>query len=257
MSQSIHFACTMCGKCCHNLRLPLSVDEAIDWAHSGGRVEFFCEAIPWPEEPLGDDLPARHKRQRSFAAISGELPIRVVVNLVASFDGACPFLQADMRCGAYAYRPRVCRIYPAEVNPFVPLDPAGKVCPPEAWCQANDVLTRNGIIVDTYIATVAAQSREADARDVDAKARACFELGISTVALANEGVTIYSPDRERVFSILSAARGSTDKVGLNEWLFVSNRSSTREILEEIGATVASEDGGARAEFRYFPSGAEP
>ncbi|MBN3845567.1 YkgJ family cysteine cluster protein [Paraburkholderia sp. Ac-20342] len=253
MSQTIHFACTMCGKCCHDLRLPLSIDEAIVWLRDGGEVEFFCEAIPWPEEPPEDNLLARHKRQRSFATASGELPVRIVVNLVASFEGACPFLQTDMRCGAYTKRPRVCRIYPAEVNPFIELDPGSKACPPEAWSQDNRVLARHGVIVDAEIAELAAQSRRVDAQDVDTKARACAALGISTAALANEGFAIHSPDRDSMLRALSAARESTgsESVDPMQWSFVSNRSSTRQVLDEIGAKITPSEDGATSGFRYF------
>lgn len=243
----------MCGKCCHDLRLPLSVDEAMTWLGNGGQVELFCEAIPWPVEPAETDLPAQHKKRRSFAAASGTLPLRVVVNLVASYAGACPFLQADLRCGVYETRPRVCRIYPAEVNPFVELDPAGKACPPEAWGGENRVLARGGVIVDAEIATLVAQSREADARDTGAKARLCASLGVSTAALANEGFAMHTPDLATLLHALSVARESTEGAlgGPPQWSFVSNRSATRTVLEEIGAKVAPLENGTSDACRYY------
>jgi Fe-S-cluster containining protein len=130
MTMDLNFACTMCGNCCHNLRLPLSVNEAIRWLERGGDVQVFCEAMPWPVEPSTDDGQAQHRRIRSFAAESGELAIRVMVTVVAAFDGACPHLQPDMRCGGYEARPNVCRIYPAEINPFIEPMPTHKACPP-------------------------------------------------------------------------------------------------------------------------------
>lgn len=258
MSQTLHFSCTMCGKCCHDLRLPLSVDEAIGWLGNGGEVECFCEAIPWPLEPAADDLPARHKRRRSFAARSGKLPVRVIVNLVASYEGACPFLQADLRCGVYETRPRVCRIYPAEVNPFVELDPARKACPPEAWSPENRVLARGGVIVDAQIAALAAQSREADAQDASVKAALCASLGISTAALSNEGFAIHSPDRDALYRALRAARESGlreadlhDEPDAMQWSFASNRAPTRTVLEEIGANVTPLRNNATNACRYL------
>ncbi|WP_338000302.1 hypothetical protein [Burkholderia gladioli] len=43
---TVHFSCTMCGRCCHDLRLPLSIDEALAWLARGGEVQLFCDAIP-------------------------------------------------------------------------------------------------------------------------------------------------------------------------------------------------------------------
>jgi len=132
----INFACTTCGQCCHDLRLPLTIAEANYWLKRGGQFELLCEAIPWPVEPRPGDAQAAYKRARSSAAMSGTLPVRVSIILTAAFAGACPNLRADMLCGRYDERPLVCRIYPAEINPFVPLVPKNKACPPEAWQTA-------------------------------------------------------------------------------------------------------------------------
>ena len=35
----IHFACTRCGNCCRNLKLPLTVAEAIGWIGDGNSVQ--------------------------------------------------------------------------------------------------------------------------------------------------------------------------------------------------------------------------
>ena len=48
--------------------------------------------------------------------MSGSLPTRVVVILTGAYEGPCPNLQPDMRCGIYEQRPLVCRIYPAEIK---------------------------------------------------------------------------------------------------------------------------------------------
>ena len=140
----IDFECTMCGNCCHDLRLPLTVAEALAWLGRGNEVQILCEALPWPEEPAADNLQAAHKRRRSFAAMSGSLPTRIVVILTGAFVGPCPNLQADMRCRIYEERPFVCRIYPAEINPFIELVPANKGCPPEAWTPGLAPLVRAG-----------------------------------------------------------------------------------------------------------------
>jgi Fe-S-cluster containining protein len=232
----INFECTMCGKCCHDLKLPLSVDEALVWLERGGDVQFLCEAVPWPDEPAADDLPAQHKRRRSFAASSGELPVRIVVVLAAAFDGACPHLQPNLSCGVYEQRPNVCRIYPAELNPFIELNPQQKACPPEAWSPDKPLLIRAQRVVDVETAALIAQSRAADAADAQTKAHACAELGIHTAALANEGLVVYSPPSAESIAVLKRARCAGNADGfVPEWRIASNRRETVDTLESIGA----------------------
>ena len=88
---NIHFDCTMCGKCCHNLKLPLSIAEARSWLRRGGDVELLCDATPAIAEPDDDDAAARSVWQRSFAGTSSALPVRICVTLVAAFEGRLPF----------------------------------------------------------------------------------------------------------------------------------------------------------------------
>lgn len=246
----IDFDCTMCGKCCHNLRLPLTVAEAITWLRRGHRTQLFLEAIPWPEEPPEDNLIAAHKRRRSFPASSGSLPIRVVAVIVAAFDGPCPNLKEDMRCGVYGSRPLVCRIYPAEINPFIPLNPEQKACPPEAWIQATTPLLRQGNIVDAQIAALIAESRNTDAADVDAKAALCEALGITGAALSNEGFVVYTPDASTLLSALESAQAAIAPVRPQSWQFVSNRSATVDALRSVDA-VASERSAWETESAEF------
>jgi len=237
MSHSIHFSCTKCGKCCHDLGLPLSVEEAIAWLRAGGDVKCFSEAISWPVEPDVANLPAQHKRKRSFPAQSGKLPVRVTVTLVALFDGPCPNLGADMRCGIYSERPRVCRIYPAEVNPLIRLDPVSKACPPEAWTVDMPLFARDGRVVDTTTESLIEASRRADSADVAAKEILCQSLGISIAAMANEGVAVWSFERGVMSRALEACRDGVGRepAGGSQWRLMTNRDSTYQILEEIGA----------------------
>lgn len=235
---NIDFNCTMCGKCCHDLRLPLTVAEAITWLRQGHHVQLFLEAIPWPEEPADDNLIAAHKRRRSFPASSGSLPIRVVAVIVAAFDGPCPNLKEDMRCGAYERRPLVCRVYPAEINPFIPLNPEQKACPPEAWIHATSPLLRQGKIVDARIAALIAESRDTDAADVKAKAALCEALGITSAALGNEGFVVHSPDASALLSALESAQATVAPVRPASWRFVSNRSATVDALRSVDAVVS-------------------
>ncbi|HEY2021620.1 YkgJ family cysteine cluster protein [Paraburkholderia sp.] len=252
VAMTVHFSCTMCGKCCHDLRLPLSIDEALVWSERGGDVQLFCEGIPWPVEPPETDLLAAHKRGRSFPVMSGELPVRIAVTVVASFSGACPNLSEDMRCGAYEDRPRVCRIYPAEVNPFVELVPSGKACPPEAWGDDKLVLVEQGRLVDSETDRLIRLCRESDRNDANAKESLCFQLGASAAAIANEGFTVYSASRDTIISALKKARmENPDRADRLGWTLISNRQSTVDTLVSVGAqSVSTANTGAR-EFDYI------
>ncbi|PCE23841.1 zinc/iron-chelating domain-containing protein [Paraburkholderia acidicola] len=239
----LDFDCTMCGKCCHGLRLALTVDEARAWLQRGGRVELMCEAIPWPVEPAAENREAQYRRARSFPAASGTLPVRIAVLLVATFDGACPNLGADMRCGIYHERPLVCRIYPAEINPFVVLAPANKGCPPDAW-QGTPMI-RHGQLIDSEVQASIDQARAASARDVSIKAQLCAALGVEHAALANEGFVTYAPESDVLLAALDAIPdGMHDKAHdhrhthATPWNLISNRHETVETLTSVGALAA-------------------
>jgi Fe-S-cluster containining protein len=254
---TIHFSCTQCGKCCHNLRLPLSLAEASAWLRRGGDIELFCEGIPWPVEPPGNDAQAMHKRKLSFPVVSGALPIRVVITVVAAFDGACPNLQPDGQCGIYEARPRVCRIYPAEVNPFILLTPESKACPPEAWSADKPVFFAEGRWAEAETVDTINASRSAAAHDAPLKRHLCAHLGVSTVALANEGFIIYTFARDVLLQALEHVESDdTHALPVPEWQFVSNRRATVDVLSSIEANCALSSSLAQTHVRYmefFPS----
>jgi Fe-S-cluster containining protein len=234
----LHFSCTMCGRCCHDLRLPLGLAEASTWLREGGDVELFCEAIPWPQEMPADDGVAQHKRKRSFSAASGTLPVRVIVSVLATFEGACPNLRSDMSCGIYERRPTACRIYPAEVNPFLSVDPSQKLCPPEAWDTQTVLQTDTGSWADATVAEAVEARRGSDYREAGAKARLCELLGIVEAGLTNEGVVTHMPERSRLLAALDAV--SVDGLpGTVEpdWVLVSHRQQTLALLASAGASL--------------------
>jgi Fe-S-cluster containining protein len=268
MSMDIDFECTMCGKCCHDLRLPLTVAEALAWLERGNEVQILCEALPWPEEPAADNLQAAHKRRRSFAAMSGSLPTRIVVILTGAFVGPCPNLQADMRCRIYEERPFVCRIYPAEINPFIELVPANKGCPPEAWTPGLAPLMRGGRLVDATTADLIERSRAADAADAPVKQMLSALLGIDVAALANEGFVVHSPRREALLAALRQASVAASEVApgaagspatvARDWRFVSNRQATVDTLVSVGALGECVGASGEEAFEYlgfFPAAA--
>jgi Fe-S-cluster containining protein len=57
----LHFNCTQCGRCCRNLKLPLTAAEAVAWLAEGHEVQLISEAMPWLEEPAVEDPKAAHR----------------------------------------------------------------------------------------------------------------------------------------------------------------------------------------------------
>ncbi|MFM0736362.1 YkgJ family cysteine cluster protein [Paraburkholderia xenovorans] len=246
----LDFACTTCGQCCHDLRLPLTIVEAIDWLGRGGQIELLCEAIPWPVEPEPENAQAAYKRARSSAAASGTLPVRITVILTATFAGACPNLRADMLCSIYEDRPLVCRIYPAEINPFVSLAPENKGCPPQAWQTAP--FQRGGILVDATTHQLIQQSRLMNQSEASLRMQICDDLGIDQAALANEGFVIHSPDSQALLAALERCRLSPAADNESaQWTFVSNRSETIETLASVGAVGHSDRSAANDTCGYL------
>lgn len=232
---TVHFECTQCGKCCQDLRLTLSVAEAIAWAGRGHPVQLLVEALPWPGEPDPADERAVHDRDRSFPARSGDVPIRIAAILVAYHEGGCPHLQADMRCGNYAERPRICRIYPLESRRFSSLRPESKLCPAEAWTPDRPLLTREGAIVDAEARRIVADHWRVGLEDVPAVAAACAALGISHAAFANEGLAVHAPAPEALAQALRSAREAPTP---RDWTIVTNRQPTLEMLRDAGCNAA-------------------
>ncbi|WP_186063754.1 YkgJ family cysteine cluster protein [Burkholderia gladioli] len=247
----IAFQCTSCGNCCHDLRLPVTPAEALGWLERGGRVDVLCEAVPWPTEPEPGNAFADYKRRRSFAADSGSLTIRVDVTLAASFSGPCPNLLEDMRCGAYEIRPMVCRVYPAEINPFIPLAPANKGCPPEAW-QASTPLIAGGVIVDAVTREAAERSRVAHEQAVPAKQAICAALGIAHASVSNEGFLIVAPEPARLLEVLRALPSGPEAAAppAGSWTLVSNRQPTVEVLGQVGA-ISELDRAGTSGYQYL------
>ena len=231
MTNQPTFNCTACGQCCRNLKLPLGINEAVDWLRRGGQVQIICEAIPWVAESDAADAVAAHKRSISIAAMSGQLPIRVLVYLVASFQGPCPHLGANNLCGVYAHRPLTCRIYPAEVNPFVAINPAQKACPPEAWQSVVPLMT------DTLHADVRAFRQRAQT-EVDRKAWICEQLGIHLSAISNQGYAIHSPDPAQLLRVLLDCTDTDLSPTYGSWALTTHVAENIQTLQDMGALCA-------------------
>lgn len=228
MQTSSTFNCTACGQCCRNLKLPLGLAEAMDWLRRGDSVQLICEAIPWVAEPDEADAVAAHKRSLSFAAMSGHLPIRVLVYLVAAFDGPCPNLGAHNLCAVYAHRPLTCRIYPAEVNPFVATDPSQKACPPEAWQGVVPLMT------DTLQKDVHDFRQRAKA-EIEPKAWVCAQLGIQLSAISNQGYVIHTPEPAQLLQALLNCRDTLAPVAEGSWTLITHVAEHVQTLQDMGA----------------------
>lgn len=232
----VRFDCTQCGKCCHDLKLPLSVDEAIAWAGQGHTVRLLIDARPDDGFPPTDVAEALYRYERSFPGVSASVAIRVNVMLVAFHDGPCPHLTPEMLCGNYEARPRVCRIYPAEAVPGIPLMPERKLCPPEAWAPDQPLFEHAGHVVSDETRRLIDAQRAVMLDDIPTKAWASALMGIDTAAFGNEGLAIHSPEPGQLAAALIAARGRQDEaLPPRDWTLLTNRGGTLKLLEDAGA----------------------
>jgi len=247
-----HFSCTRCGKCCRDTKIPLSIAEAAKWLNRGHQVQLICEASPWPEDANDEDPRADHFKRRSFAVMSGSMPTRVVAMLVANITGACPNLAADMLCGIYDDRPLVCRIYPAEVNPLLALNPEKKLCPPEAWTTDKPPFQRNGNVISGELVRDIETLRQADALDAKRKSRLCAALNVADAGLVHEAVLVYSPAPDALLAALTLATHGNDVESVPaQWRFVSERTETIEDLAANGGVAMRPRDAVGAAYQHF------
>jgi len=230
----LDFHCTRCEKCCCGLWLPLSIAESLEWLREGLAVDVFCSAIVWAEEPGHEDRQALYKRARSFAAHSGSLPLRVQVTLATPQGNRCPHLDPQGLCGIYTRRPTVCRVYPAEPNPFLPLLPANRQCPPESWQDGGTALLRDGRIADVQLQRLAAGLSERGIVESRSLEKVCAALDIRITTLAQEGFALHSPAPQALCQALQA-RHELPAGGEQDWRCLSARTATRRVLEDCGA----------------------
>jgi Fe-S-cluster containining protein len=238
----------MCGQCCKNHSLPLTLTEAIRWLEDGGDLALFCEAVPWDSEPPPENLRAAHQKKRSFPVACGSSSVRVTVIFVGVISGSCMHLGEDLKCGIYERRPLVCRIYPAEISPFIQLNIAAKSCPPECWSDQQPLLVVDGIAVDPHLRDLIERSRQTDRDEAARKGILCSDLGISTAAVSDEGFVGHEPERELLLKALRKVRDTEPHVQLTQtWRLYSREPATLERLAAQGMELASEK---RADDRF-------
>ncbi|AMW81606.1 hypothetical protein AK972_0806 [Pseudomonas yamanorum] len=231
-----HFSCVGCGKCCTDHHVPLTLEEARSWAADGGNVIVLVEGFLGTGLGLAE-LQREHAQRRSAIVPSGNTEAYVAITFAAYNAGRCRNLDEDNRCGIYERRPLVCRIYPMEINPHIPLNPGAKDCPPESWEQGPALIV-GGELMDKELAELISRSRQADRDDIQAKEAVCGLLGIHTTALKGDGFTAYLPDMGLFAQAIELA--TQEAVPANEWVFHVSGMDIAEQLLDAGARIATE-----------------
>ena len=240
-----HFSCVGCGKCCTDHHVPLTLEEARQWATDGGSVIVLVEGFLG--NGLGLPLQQReHAERRSVLVPSGTTQAFVAITFAAYNPGRCRNLDEDNLCRIYERRPLVCRIYPMEINPHIPLNPAAKECPPESWEQ-GPVLIAGGELLNEELAELIRRSRQADRDDVQTKEAVCALLGIRTTALKGDGFTAYLPQMDAFAQAIE--RAASQPCVANEWAFHVSGMDIAEQLLDAGAQLATE---VPANYAFIP-----
>ncbi|MDO7928843.1 YkgJ family cysteine cluster protein [Pseudomonas sp. KFB-139] len=234
------FSCVGCGGCCTDHHVPLTLVEATQWAADGGAVIILTEAFlsngyGVPEAQL------THATRRSTVVNSGSAQAYVAITFAAYNVGRCRNLDAENLCRIYERRPLVCRIYPMEINPHIPLRPEAKDCPPESWEQGPDLIVGNKL-VDTQLMALIEQSRQADRDEIATKQSICQLLGIRTTALKGNGFVAYLPDMQAFAAAIEQVTHGTELVaGDTGWEFHVAGQEVISTLSLAGAEVTTRD----------------
>ncbi|WP_277589562.1 YkgJ family cysteine cluster protein [Pseudomonas chlororaphis] len=232
------FSCVGCGKCCNDHHVPLTLGEARQWALDGGQVIVLVEGFL--SNGLG--LPAQqreHAERRSCVVPSGNAQAHVAITFAAYNVGPCRNLDEDQLCRIYERRPLVCRIYPMEINPHIPLNPAIKDCPPESWEKGPELIV-GGELVDRELAELIQRSRQADRDDIHSKQAICQLLGIHTTALKGDGFTAYLPDMAALAEAIERVQAQPLAAPAGEWLFHVSGEDIAGQVQDAGAQVVTE-----------------
>lgn len=232
------FSCIGCGKCCNDHHVPLTLTEARMWAADGGQVIVLVEGFL--SNGLGlPTLQREHAERRSVLVRSGESEAFIAITFAAYNVGPCRNLDEDNRCLIYDRRPMVCRIYPMEINPHIPLNPAVKECPTESWDNGPELII-GGELIDRELIELVQRSRQADRDEIQTKEVICGVLGIRTTALKGDGFTAYLPDMTTFVSVVDQIDETPQAVTNTEWLFHVSGSDIAAQMLEAGAQIATE-----------------
>jgi len=236
------FNCTQCGKCCHNLHIPLSVREAHEWLSRGHKIKILTEAIPWVKGYSSTDEVLMRKESMTFEGVSGELSIRVMVTLVGYFSDGCPNLDLNQNCTIYESRPLTCRIYPFEMNPKIILDPNNKLCPSEAWqlVKSNQKPSNQLFLIDLQTKNNINKIYADSIQDVRLKELLCISLEIKACSLSNNGYLFHHVDQLKLLEIINKITSNPnssikDTEKSIDWMIYSLSTKTLEDLNALGS----------------------
>lgn len=232
------FSCVGCGKCCNDHHVPLTLPEARMWAADGGQVIVLVEGF------LGNGLglpvqQREHAERRSVSVRSGASEAYIAITFAAYNVGPCRNLDEDNLCRIYERRPLVCRIYPMEINPHIPLNTAVKECPPESWEKGPDLIV-GGELVDQELVGLIQRSRQADRDDIRTKEAICTLLGIRTTALKGDGFTAYLPDMTAFAMAINQVAAQPLAESGADWLFHVSGEDIAGQVQAAGAHVATD-----------------
>lgn len=231
------FSCTGCGKCCSDHHVPLTLTEAIDWVRRKGElivlVEAFLDAGPGisPQQ-------RPHAERRSLPVRCGAAQAYLAITFAGYNVGPCIHLDNEQRCSIYEQRPLVCRIYPFEINPHLPLRPESKDCPPQAW-QPGPALIHGGQLLDAGLAELIERSRQADRDEIASKVAICALLGIRTTALKGDGFATYRPQADAFLAAAEQVLGGTAPTPDVGWELHLSHAQLAEQLRVTGALISA------------------
>ncbi|EKG33232.1 putative Fe-S-cluster oxidoreductase [Pseudomonas avellanae] len=234
------FSCVGCGGCCTDHHVPLTLLEARQWAADGGNVIVLTEAFLSNGYGVAQNQ-LTHATRRSTQVNSGSTTAFVAITFAAYNVGRCRNLDEENLCRIYERRPLVCRIYPMEINPHIPLRPETKGCPPESWEQGPDLIVGD-TLVDTQLMSLIEQSRQADRDEIAAKQLICQQLGIRTTALKGNGFVAYLPDMSAfaaaIDDVTNLAGAAPESSG---WEFHVAGQHVVDTLQQEGADVTDRE----------------
>ncbi|WP_122574549.1 YkgJ family cysteine cluster protein [Pseudomonas viridiflava] len=230
-NKAIRFACNGCGICCKGRLVPLTLNETRQWLERGHDVAILLEAFAeftWTSNSQQFD----HAARRAVEVQCGDTSVHVIAVFAGNALVKCQNLGDDGRCGIYEERPLVCRIYPMEINPFIALDPANKICPPEVWEDGQILFTDR--IVDPVLADQVERSRQADRDDAQVKIALCQALGLNVAAWKGDALAVYLPDRTQLSAAIDGYDDGTLAMGDCNWKVRADASALRQRLDKTG-----------------------
>lgn len=232
MNDAVRFNCVGCGACCKGRFVPLTLNEAQQWLRRGHDVSVLLEAFDastW----AGTAAEYEHHAHRAAEVPCGAARVQVIAIFAARALPQCPNLLPDNLCNIYGERPLVCRIYPMEINPFIPLRKEHKDCPQEAWGEGEILCTDSA--VDPALTELIARFRQADRDDARRKNAICEQLGLTVAAWKGTALTIYSPDRASLLRAIE--RSEIPLAEQHPWKIRTNQPGLRRALESIALAL--------------------